>query len=136
MSLKLLSLAEIKQSITMHQAIRAMETAFIQLAVGEAKLPLRTAVAIDSIEALTLTMPAYLVRDKTLGLKVVSVFPQNSSRGKPSINGLIFLLDPSTGEPQALMDAGYLTALRTGAISGLATNYFARDDASHVAIIG
>jgi ornithine cyclodeaminase len=136
MSLKLLSLIEIKQSITMHQAILAMETAFIQLAKGEAQLPLRTAVPIDTEEALTLTMPAYLAKDKTLGLKVVSIFPHNLNQGKPSITGLILLLDASTGEPQALMDAGYLTALRTGAISGLATKYFARDDASHVAIMG
>ena len=136
MSLKLLSLSEIKQSITMHQAIDAMETAFIQLAMSEAKLPLRTAVAIDAEKALTLSMPAYLGKDKTLGLKVVSIFPHNLSRGKPSITGLILLLDANTGEPQALMDAGYLTALRTGAISGLATKYFARDDASHVAIMG
>lgn len=120
----------------MHQAIEAMETAFIQFAMNEAKLPLRTAVAIDAEEALTLTMPAYLVKDKTLGLKVVSIFPHNLSQGKPSITGLILLLDANSGEPQALMDAGYLTALRTGAISGLATKYFAHDDASHVAIMG
>ncbi len=136
MSLKLLSLSEIKQSITMHQAIDAMETAFVQLAMREAELPLRTAVAIDAEKALTLTMPAYLVKDKTLGLKVVSIFPHNLSQGIPSITGLILLLDANTGEPQALMDAGYLTALRTGAISGLATKYFARDNASHVAIMG
>lgn len=136
MSLKILSLSEIKQSITMHQAIDAMETAFIQLAMSEVKLPLRTAVAIDSENALTLTMPAYLAKDKALGLKVVSIFPHNLNQGKPSINGLILLLDANTGEPQALMDAGYLTALRTGAISGLATKYFARDNASHVAIMG
>jgi ornithine cyclodeaminase len=136
MSLKLLSLTEIKKSITMHQAIEAMESAFSQLAMGEAKLPLRTSVAIDDEEALTLTMPAYLAKDKTLGLKVISIFPHNLSQDKPSINGLILLLDANTGEPQALMDAGYLTALRTGAISGLATKYFARDDASHVAIMG
>jgi len=120
----------------MHQAIDAMETAFIQLTLGEAKLPLRTSITIDSEEALTLTMPAYLRKDNALGLKIVSIFPHNRSQGKPSINGLILLLDAQTSEPKALMDAAYLTALRTGAISGLVTKYFARDDASHVAIMG
>lgn len=136
MSLRLLSLDEVKQSITMSQAIKAMENAFIQLAKQQVKLPLRTGIAIDEEDALTLTMPAYLAQDKALGLKVVSIFPKNSALNKPSITGFIMLLDASTGEPKALMDAGYLTALRTGAVSGLATQYFAADDATHVAIIG
>ncbi|HHF7345279.1 TPA: ornithine cyclodeaminase family protein [Legionella feeleii] len=136
MSLRLLSLAEVKQSITMEQAIAAMERAFIQLAKQEVKLPLRTGIPVAEENALTLTMPAYLASDKTLGLKVASIFPNNPAKNKPSITGFIMLLDATTGEPKVLMDAAYLTALRTGAVSGLATKYFARDDASHVAIIG
>ena len=136
MSLLLLSLEEVKQSITMSQAIDAMERAFIQLANQQVNLPLRTALSIDEERALTLTMPAYLAQDKTLGLKVVSVFPNNSSKGIPSITGIIMLLDARTGEPKVLMDGAYLTALRTGAVSGLATKYFARENANHVAIIG
>ncbi|KTD31837.1 IS110 family transposase [Legionella israelensis] len=100
------------------------------------KLPLRTAISISDEEALTLTMPAYLEQDKALGLKVVSIFPKNISKNIPSITGFIMLLDASTGEPKVLMDAAYLTALRTGAVSGLATKYFAQDNAKHVAIIG
>ena len=136
MSLQLLSLDDVKQSITMNQAITAMEHAFIQLAKNQVQLPLRTGISIESEEALTLTMPAYLANDKTLGLKVVSIFPHNLAKNKPSITGFIMLLDAETGEPQALMDASFLTALRTGAVSGLATNYFAIDTADHVAIIG
>ena len=136
MSLLLLSLTDIKQSITMNQAITAMEHAFIQLAKNQVQLPLRTGISIESEEALTLTMPAYLANDKTLGLKVVSIFPNNLAKNKPSITGFIMLLDAETGDPLALMDAGFLTALRTGAISGLATRYFATDTAHHVAIIG
>lgn len=136
MSLRLLSLAEVKQSITMSQAIDAMEHAFIQLANQQVKLPLRTAISIDEEKALTLTMPAYLGQDKTLGLKVVSIFPNNLAQNKPSITGYIMLLDANTGEPKVLMDAAYLTAMRTGAVSGLATKYFARNNANHVAIIG
>ena len=136
MSLQLLSLNDVKQSITMSQAIAALETAFMQLAKQHVILPLRTAISITEEQAFTLTMPAYLADDKTLGLKVVSIFPNNLAQKKPSINGFIILLDPCTGEAKALMDASYLTALRTGAISGLATKYFARDSANHVAIIG
>jgi ornithine cyclodeaminase len=136
MSLKLLSLADIKQSITMQQAIDAMESALLQLAKQQVIMPLRTGISIENEQALSLTMPAYLAQDAILGLKVVSIFPHNLTQHKPSINGLILLLDAKTGEPQVLMDAGYLTALRTGAISGLATKYFAKEEASHLAIIG
>ncbi|MFT4059080.1 MAG: ornithine cyclodeaminase family protein [Legionella sp.] len=135
MALKLLSLSEVKQSITMTEAIDAMERAFIQLAQGEATLPLRTGIPVGE-NGLTLTMPAYLSEEKILGLKVVSVFPNNVQHDKPSINGTILLLDATSGEPLMLMDAGYLTALRTGAISGLATKYFSKDLPSTVAIVG
>lgn len=135
MTLKLLSLAEVKQSITMPEAISAMERAFIQLAQQEASVPLRTGIPVGK-NGLTLTMPAYLSKEKILGLKVVSVFPDNTQHNKPSINGTILLLDATTGEPLMLMDAGYLTALRTGAISGLATHYFSQDLASTVTIVG
>lgn len=135
MALKVLSLSEVKQSITMSEAIEAMERAFIQLAQHEATLPLRTAIPVGH-NGLTLSMPAYLSQEKILGLKIVSVFPDNVQHHKPSINGSILLLDATTGEPLILMDAGYLTALRTGAISGLATKYFSRDLPSTVTIVG
>lgn len=135
MALKLLSLSEVKQSITMTEAIDAMERAFIQLAQGEATLPLRTGIPVGE-NGLTLTMPAYLSEEKILGLKVVSVFPDNVKHNKPSINGTILLLDATSGEPLMLMDAGYLTALRTGAISGLATKYFSKNLPSTIAIVG
>lgn len=136
MSIQLLTLNEVKQSITMSQAIMAMERAFIQLGKAEVALPLRTGIAITKEQALTLTMPAYLEQDHALGLKVVSIFPNNSRQNKPSITGFITLLDAHTGEPIALMDAAFLTALRTGAVTGLATKYFAAKYAQHLAIIG
>lgn len=135
MPLKLLSLSDVKQCITMPEAINAMERAFIQLAQQKATLPLRTAIPVGQ-NGLTLTMPAYLTEEKILGLKVVSVFPNNVQQTKPSINGTILLLDATSGEPLVLMDAGYLTALRTGAISGLATKYFSKDIPSTVTIVG
>ncbi|KGP63943.1 ornithine cyclodeaminase [Legionella norrlandica] len=136
MSLRILSLADLKQCISMKQAISAMESAFIQLARHDVKLPLRTGVTIEEEKALMLTMPGFLTQEKALGLKVVSIFPNNTARNKPSITGFIMLLDATTGEAKVLMDAAYLTALRTGAVSGLATQYFARDDAHQVALIG
>lgn len=135
MALKLLSISEVKQNITMAEAIDAMESAFVQLAEHQATLPMRTGIPVGK-NGLALTMPAYLSKENILGLKTVSVFPDNVKHGKPSINGTILLLDAATGEPLTLMDAGYLTALRTGAVSGLATKYFSLDKPSTVAIVG
>ena len=136
MSLMLLSATDIKQCINMQQAIDAMENAFLQLAQHQVVLPLRTPLPITNENAICLTMPAYLQQQRQLGLKVVSLFPNNHQHQLPSINGVILLLDATTGQPKALMDASYLTALRTGAVSGLATKLLAENDAKHVAIIG
>lgn len=135
MALKLLSISDVKQSITMIEAIDAMESAFLQLAEHQATLPMRTGIPVGE-NGLALTMPAYLAKANILGLKTVSVFPENVKHNLPSINGTILLLDATTGEPLVLMDAGYLTALRTGAVSGLATKYFSLDRPSTVVIIG
>ncbi|MDR3443331.1 MAG: ornithine cyclodeaminase family protein [Legionella sp.] len=136
MNIICLSEREIKKCITMTDAISAMESAFLQLARQQVILPLRTAIPIKNEHAISLSMPAYLEQEQQLGIKVVSLFPNNFSQKIPTINGLILLLDAKTGQPKALMDASYLTALRTGAISGLATRLLARKDASHVAIMG
>lgn len=136
MSLTILTLDEIKKCITMEQAINTMENAFKQLANKQAVFPLRTPLSINKENALFLTMPAYLIEQEALGLKVVSVFPSNPSINKPTINGAILLLDAQTGEIAAIMEAAYLTALRTGAVSGLATKYLTKKNAHHVAIIG
>ncbi|MDP1604672.1 MAG: ornithine cyclodeaminase family protein [Legionella sp.] len=131
-----MSLNDIKQSITMKEAITVMENAFKALYLKKAVLPLRTPVEIEKEKALMLTMPAYLSDEGALGLKVVSIFPDNITKSLPAITGAMLLLDAHTGEIKAMMDAGYLTGLRTGAVSGLATKYLATSDASHVAIIG
>jgi len=134
--MKVLNKQDIQKLITMSDAIDAMASAFSQLSDQAVTLPLRTQIQIPQQDATSLFMPAYLHKDKQLGIKIVSVFPNNAARDIPSINGIIVLLDGDTGEVSAVLDAGYITALRTGAASGLATKLFARDDAKHVAIIG
>jgi len=136
MSLLILSETDVKQCITMPQAITVMEQAFKEFYANQTILPLRTSLPVAKEDAVMLTMPAYLNHQNALGLKVVSVFPNNKTKNLPAINGVVLLLNAQTGEPQALMDAGYLTALRTGAVSGLATQYLAKKDAKHLALIG
>ena len=81
-------------------------------------------------------MPAFLADSGDLAVKVVSVFPQNSQLGLPTIHALVLAIDAATGKPLALLEGGSLTAIRTGAVSGAATDLLARPDARSVAIIG
>ncbi|NOK57822.1 MAG: ornithine cyclodeaminase [Chloroflexi bacterium AL-W] len=82
-------------------------------------------------------MPAYLTTSQATGLKVVSLFPQNAiEHNLSNIHALVVLLDTETGRPAALIDGTYLTALRTGAASGVATRVLARTDARVLAIFG
>lgn len=111
-----------------------MREAFGQLSAGLARVPVRLRLEAES--GVTLFMPAYLDRTQDLGAKIVSFYPNNPQRGLPAISAVVLVLDSQTGFPTALMEAGYLTALRTGAASGLATDLLARRDASVVTIFG
>lgn len=127
--MRILSRADVAQAITMRHAIAAMHSAFAQLSTGEADVPLRTALPISPVGGATLFMPAYLRGDRSLGCKIVSVHPANRALGLPTIHALIVLIDDATGRPLAALEGGLLTALRTGAASGVATERLARRDA-------
>lgn len=91
---------------------------------------------LEAAAGVTLFMPAYLGRTQDLGAKIVSFYGDNPRRGLPAISAVVLVFDSETGMPKALMDAGYLTALRTGAASGLATELLARRDATVLTIFG
>lgn len=120
----------------MAEAIQAVREAYVQLSAGQAEVPLRTPVPVEKRDAVTLFMPAYLAASDALGAKIVSVFPGNPARGLPLIHAVVLVLDAETGCPVALMDGTYLTALRTGAASGVATDLLARPDVAVAAILG
>jgi ornithine cyclodeaminase/alanine dehydrogenase-like protein (mu-crystallin family) len=83
-----------------------------------------------------LVMSGYLPGGPSLGLKVISVFPDNHRLGLESTLGVVVLLNPATGQPEVIMDGTFLTSIRTGAGSGVATDLLAREDADSVAILG
>jgi alanine dehydrogenase len=130
----ILSATDVRRALPMPAAIQTQRKAFAALAGGSVDLPLRTPLFTPAEDAVTLFMPARVADD--LGVKIVSVFPRNPARGLPTVHGMVILVDGSTGRPAALMDAGSLTALRTGAASGLATDLLANPDARTAAIIG
>ena len=133
----LLTRADVESALTMTDAIDAVEEAFRQQQLGTAQLPLRTPIRIPQHKGIALFMPAYIGGMDALGMKVVTVYPENPSRhGLPTILATVLLNDPRTGQLIALMDGAFLTAMRTGAASGVATKYLARPNAQVVGIFG
>jgi alanine dehydrogenase len=136
----LLTRKDVQSVLTMKDAIAAVEEGFRQLALGNVIMPQRTAIRIPEHHGLHLGMPAYVGGPKgggALALKVVTVYPDNPSQySLPTTIGTLLLNDPRTGALVAIMDAGFLTAMRTGAASGVATKYLAREDARSVGIFG
>jgi ornithine cyclodeaminase len=120
----------------MRVAIDVVESAFIAYSAGCTDVPPRTIIVQEQTQGTTLFMPGYLRESGALAIKILSVSRSNSQRNLPLIHAIAVLIDPVTGQVLAVMDAGYLTALRTGAASGVATRYLARPNAHTVAIFG
>jgi alanine dehydrogenase len=127
---------EVGRLLTMEGCIEAVEEAFRSLARGEADQPLRTPVRGAGDGNILLVMPGYLASPQSLGAKLLTLFPGNHGQGFPSHQGLIVTFDPGTGAPQAVVDAGPVTAIRTAAASAVATRLLARDDADELAVFG
>ncbi len=135
-AIRILSADDVRLALPMADAIAGMKEAYAQLSAGESVVPLRGRVGVPDHNGIVLTMPAYLVASGDLAIKVVGVYPDNVRRGEPAIHGTVLLLDASNGKPLALLEGGALTAIRTGAGSGAATDVLARPDAHVVAILG
>ena len=130
----LLSAADVRRLLPMDAAIEAMEGAFRALSDGEARLPLRTIVWTPDRAGGLGVMPGYL--PARLGAKVVSVFPGNHGTELDSHQGVVLLFEAERGRLVAIADATAITAIRTAAVSGLATRLLARNDAGDLAIFG
>ena len=121
---------------SMKDCLKDVEEAFRAHQEGKTDTPVRIALSAGTGEAATLYMPSFVEPADSMGIKIVSVFPDNPQRGRPAIQGITLLTDAETGEHLAVMDATYLTVLRTGAISGVAAKHLARKDARVCALLG
>ncbi|MCZ7543757.1 MAG: ornithine cyclodeaminase family protein [Anaerolineae bacterium] len=133
--MRILDAHDIRDAVSMKDAIGAVREGFIALSAGRVAAPLRTAIE-TAFGSTTLTMPAHVQGERYTVVKIVSVCPDNPARDLPAINGVVFVIDAQTGAPLALMDGAFLTALRTGAASGLATDLLARPNAAVLGVIG
>ena len=124
--IRFLSAEDLQKTLSMAEAIRAVKDAFLQLSNGRAIVPLRTPMELTDRDGGALFMPVYLPESEQIGLKAVSVFAANPRKGLPVIHALFLIMDGRDGRPLAVMDGEFLTALRTGAASGLATDLLAK----------
>ena len=126
----------LKDLLTMEDCILAMKDAFASLGRGEVEVPLRTLVDRPEDNGLSLFMPVYSAGVSRLCLKTIMQNRDNPDKGLPLIHAVVQLFDSATGAPLALMDGEVITSMRTGAVSGLATDLLARATANTAAIIG
>jgi len=134
--MRILTRLDIEKLITMREAIAAMEEVFAALTEKEAQVPDRTVLTLDRSDNSVLFMPGYLKKTGGVGMKVVSVFPTNAAKGIPIISAQIMMCDPANGEVNAILEGGYITALRTAATTAVATKYLARGDACNLGVFG
>lgn len=133
---RFLSANDVRQALPMKQAIESMKKAFVLMSENQAVVPPRVHLDMPEHNGATLTMPVYIPDTKRVGLKFLSLFGDNPERGLPTIQALVIVMDATNGCPLALMDGTSLTALRTGAGTGAATDLLARRDARFAAIFG
>jgi len=121
----------------MKDTIEAVEKGFTQFYLGKAIMPSREVIRVEKHDGVVLVMPAYIAPMNALVIKVVTVYPQNpKEHNLPSTMGTVMVNNPETGKLLSLMDGGYITAMRTGAVVGIATKYLSRQDSKVVGIIG
>lgn len=132
--MKILTADDVRAAVDMPTAIDAVRAGFVALSTGQARVPLRS--ALETPGGVLLTMPAHISGAPVSTVKIVSVCPDNASHALPTIFASVMVTDARTGAPLALIEGSVLTALRTGAASGLATDLLAVPEASILAVIG
>jgi len=141
MKILVLSDKEVLELLPMKECIAVMREALIALADGKAEQPLRTIIRPPDAKGVMGLMPAYMSGGITdhqaaFGLKAICVFPGNPANGKDAHQGAVLLFSADTGELLAMMNASAITAIRTAAVSGVATDLLATPGACNLAIIG
>ena len=137
MKILVLNHDEVQDLLPIRECIPIMREALIALAAGKTHQPLRTIIRPPDAKGVMGLMPSYVSGDSAaFGLKAICVFPGNPAQGKDAHQGAVLLFSAETGELLAMMNASAITAIRTAAVSGVATDVLARVDAGNLAILG
>lgn len=132
----ILTQSEVRRLLSMRSCMDLMDEVLRSLGRGEGMNPLRSGMLLPAGKGILGMMPGVSGSPEALGLKVVTVFPGNHGTEYDSHQGLVVLFDPEYGLPIGIMDASEITAIRTAAVSGVATSLLAREQSTILAIIG
>ena len=136
MTIRIINQEDVRRLLPMNECIEVMAEALAALARDEAIMPLRSITWLPDRRGALATMPSLLPGLGAMGLKVISVFPGNLGTAYDSHQGAVLLFETANGRLLAIMDATEITAIRTAAVSGVATRLLAREDAGDLAILG
>jgi ornithine cyclodeaminase len=134
MELRILTEGDLRQAVDMPEAIESVRRGFRALSTGGTDVPVRQHV--EGGSTTLLSMPGWLEAPASLGAKLVALAPGNRERDLPVIHALVVLMDPVSGVPRAVLDGEWLTALRTGAATGVAADLLAPRGAAVLGVIG
>ncbi|MBV9802061.1 MAG: ornithine cyclodeaminase family protein [Solirubrobacterales bacterium] len=133
----ILSHDDVLAALSPEECAEAVAEVLAARARGEALMPLRSVIPFEGAAGFMATMPAWRGgADPVFSMKSLCVMPGNPARGLDSHQGIVTLFDGTTGVPRAILDASAITAVRTAAVSAVATRVLARDDARVLAILG
>jgi ornithine cyclodeaminase len=132
----ILSEKDIQENYLMKDAITDVKQTLIAKKEGKITNPHRTVIDVPKYRASALYMPSADLAREIASVKLVSIFPENPAMGQPTTQGVLMLTDAATGEHLCMMNASFLTRLRTGALSAIGTEKLAKKDAGRLGVIG
>jgi len=127
---------DVKRLLNMSEVLNVVEQAFKEKALGRVQMPPKMYIYFKSFNGDLRVMPSYVEAFGISAVKLVNVHPDNRRYNLPTVMATITLVDPKTGTPLAIMGGTWITAMRTGASSGVATKYLSRKGSSKLALIG
>jgi ornithine cyclodeaminase len=135
-SMLIIGHSQVRDLLPLRSCMHVVAEALADLARGEGVQPLRDGFLLPARQGVLAWMPGSLAAEKPFGIKVLSVIGKASEMGLDSHQGGVMIFDPIEGRPLALVEAGAITAVRTAAVSAVATDLLARKEASRLAILG
>lgn len=136
MTLRILNAQDVRSLLSMADCIATMRDAMVALSHGQVAMPPRLISPLYDGSGLMALMPGSNAAPAVDGAKLVTLLPSNPAAGRLAVQGVVLLFDHATGAPMALVDGAEITALRTAAVSGLATKLLARADVRSHGILG
>jgi ornithine cyclodeaminase/alanine dehydrogenase-like protein (mu-crystallin family) len=132
--MRILDADQVRAAAPMPELLDAVEAAYRDVAAGRDRSPIRSRIAMGNGDLLL--MPGVREGGAGASVKLVTVMPDNAARGLPTIHAVVAWFDAESGEPLAILDGATVTAMRTGAASGVSTRLMARTDARVLAVFG